>query len=182
MMALRQSALLGFDNQTRFAVLMHDLGKATTPAEILPGHRGHEDRGKDLVAAFCRRWRVPRAHRELALITTEFHTLVHRAFELRPQTLLKILLRADCLRKPERFQKMLDACLADVRGRTGFEDRDYPQAEYLARLAARLRDADLEALSAQGLEGKALGDAIHDERLRLIKAEMKLAREALGEP
>ncbi len=181
MMALKQSALLGFDNETRFAVLMHDLGKATTPAEILPGHRGHEMRGKDLVAAFCRRWRVPRSYRELALITTEFHTLVHRAFELRPQTLLKILLRADCLRKPERFQKMLDACLADVRGRTGFEDRDYPQADYLARLAACLRETDLSPLQQRGLEGKALGDAIRQARLRVIKREKQSTMEALRE-
>ncbi len=181
MMALKQSALLGFDNETRFAVMMHDLGKATTPADILPGHRGHEYRGKDLVAAFCRRWRVPRAYRELALITTEYHTLVHRAFELRPQTLLKILLRADCLRKPERFQKMLDACLADVRGRTGFEDREYPQAEYFARLVARLREADFSELRGQGLEGKALGDAIRKERLRIITEAKSLALEELRE-
>ncbi len=177
MMALKQSALLGFDNETRFAVLMHDLGKAATPAEVLPGHRGHESRGKDLVTGFCRRWRVPRAHRELALITTELHTLVHRALELRPTTLLKLLLRADCLRKPERFQKMLDACLADVRGRTGFEDRDYPQADYLARLGARLREADFTALRDRGLEGKALGDAIRAERLALLERERALARE-----
>ena len=134
MMALQKSDELGHDNETRFAVLMHDLGKATTPAAILPSHHGHEARGKQLVKAFCKRWRVPRAHIELALITTELHTLVHRALELKPSTLLKLFIRADSMRKPERFQKMLDACLADLRGRKGFADEAYPQADFLARL------------------------------------------------
>ena len=57
---------------------MHDLGKATTPVSVLPSHHGHEARGKKPVKAFCKRWRVPRAHTELALITTELHTLAHR--------------------------------------------------------------------------------------------------------
>ena len=115
MMALQASAALGYDNEIQVCrVLMHDLGKATTPAAALPAHHGHEARGKKLVKAFCKRWRVPRSYTELALITTEFHTLVHRAFELKPSTLLKLFMRADSLRKPERFQKMLDACLADI--------------------------------------------------------------------
>jgi tRNA nucleotidyltransferase (CCA-adding enzyme) len=119
---VRKSAELEQDNETRFAVLMHDLGKATTPADILPSHHGHEQRGVPLVAAFCKRWRVPKAHTELALITTEYHTLVHRALQLKPSTLLRLLTRADCLRKPRRFQQMLDACLADLRGRKNFAD------------------------------------------------------------
>ena len=176
MMALQTSAALGHDNETRFAVLMHDLGKATTPAEILPAHHGHEARGKKLVKAFCKHWRVPRAHTELALITTEFHTLVHRALELKPSTLLKFLVRADCLRKPERFQKMLDACLADVRGRKDSADALYPQADFLAQLALKLRELDLTEVQQQGLSGKAMGQAIETIRLDLIKQEKALAR------
>ena len=171
MMALQVSAALGHDNETRFAVLMHDLGKTTTPAAALPAHHGHEARGKKLVKTFCKRWRAPRAYTELALITTEFHTLVHRALELKPSTLLKLFIRADSLRKPERFQKMLDACLADIRGRKGFADATYPQADFLARLAVELRQLDLSEIQQQDLTGKAIGQAIHNARLDLIKRE-----------
>lgn len=168
MMALRKSAELGHDNQTRFAVLMHDLGKGTTPAELLPRHHGHEARGIELVRAFCRRWRVPRDHEALALLTTEYHTHVHRAFELRPITLLKLFTAADVFRKPLRFEKVLDACLADLRGRLQFDNAPYPQAEFLADLAQQLRALDHAPLRDTGLEGKALGDAIERERLALI--------------
>ncbi len=180
MMALQTSAALGQDNETRFAVLMHDLGKATTPVAVLPAHYDHEARGKKLVKAFCKRWRVPRAHTELALITTEFHTLVHRALELNPSTLLKLLIRADSLRKPERFQKMLDACLADLRGRKDFADAAYPQADFLAQLALKLRQLDLTEIQRQGLTGKAMGQAIQSARLSLIKQEKALARPQQG--
>jgi tRNA nucleotidyltransferase (CCA-adding enzyme) len=174
MMALQQSAALNHDNETRFAVLMHDLGKATTPAEVLPSHHGHEARGSKPVKNFCRRWRVPKAHTELALITTEFHLLAHRSMELKASTLLKLLTRADALRKPERFQKMLDACRADVRGRKGRENDPYPQAAFLARMVDRLRSLDISEFQQQGLSGKAMGQAIYDARLRLIKQEKAL--------
>jgi tRNA nucleotidyltransferase (CCA-adding enzyme) len=137
----------------------------------LPAHHGHEARGRKLVKAFCKRWRVPRTYTELALITTEFHTLVHRALELKPSTLLKLFIRADSLRKPERFQKMLDACRADVRGRKGFADVAYPQADFLAQLTAKLRQLDLTEIQQQGLTGKAMGQALQTARLGLIKQE-----------
>jgi tRNA nucleotidyltransferase (CCA-adding enzyme) len=176
MLALQKSAELGQDNETRFAVLMHDLGKATTSPDILPGHYGHEQRGVKLVKAFCERWRVPKSHTKLALITTEFHTLVHRAFDLKPSTLLDLLTRADSLRKPRRFQRMLDACLADLRGRTHFENAPYPQADFVARLAESLRAMDTGDIRRQGLSGAALGDAIRNARLELIKREKQRAR------
>jgi len=179
MMALGKSAELDQDNETRFAVLMHDLGKATTPPDILPSHHGHERRGVELVKAFCRRWRVPKAHTELALITTEYHTLVHRALDLKPSTLLKLLTRTDCLRKPERFQRMLDACLADLRGRTHFEEAPYPQAGFLARLGERLRAMDTREIQQRGYQGAALGEAIREAQLQLITREKKLALEDL---
>jgi tRNA nucleotidyltransferase (CCA-adding enzyme) len=178
MMALQQSAALGHDNETRFAVLMHDLGKATTPAEVLPSHYGHEARGARPVKEFCKRWRVPKAHTELALITTELHLLAHRSRELKASTLLKLLTRADALRKPARFQKMLDACRADVRGRKGGENDAYPQAEFLTQLAARLRSLDIAEFQQQGLSGKAMGQAIYDARLRLIKQQKELLDKA----
>jgi len=169
MMALQKSAELELDNETRFAVLMHDLGKASTPQNILPGHHGHEQAGVKLVKSFCRRWRVPKAHTELALITTEYHTHVHRALELKDSTLLKLFTRTDIFRKPQRFRKLIQACLADIRGRKNFESVDYPQAEFLNQLGEKLCDADLSEIMQRGLQGKELGEAIYDFRLRLIK-------------
>ncbi|MCP4187143.1 MAG: multifunctional CCA addition/repair protein [Gammaproteobacteria bacterium] len=172
MMALQKSAELGFDNETRFAVLMHDLGKATTAADILPSHYGHEQRGKKLVKKFCQRWKAPKTYIELALLTTEYHTHIHRAFELNPETILKLFTNSDLFRKPLRFKKMLNACRADIRGRSGFENIDYPQAEFLAILADKLVDADLAEIKNKGLDGKAFGDALRQFRLQLIKAEI----------
>jgi tRNA nucleotidyltransferase (CCA-adding enzyme) len=169
MMALQKSAELNLDNETRFAVLMHDLGKATTPAHILPGHHGHEQQGIHLVKEFCRRWRVPRAHTELALITTEYHSHVHRALDLKPSTLLKLFTSTDMFRKPERFEKLTQACLADLRGRLNFEDAAYPQADFLIDLANKLREADLSGVKQSGLQGRELGEAIRKFRLQLIK-------------
>jgi tRNA nucleotidyltransferase (CCA-adding enzyme) len=182
MMALQQSAALGHDNETRFAVLMHDLGKAFTPPEVLPSHYGHEARGKKPVKAFCKRWRVPRAHTELALITTEFHLLAHRALELKASTLLKLLTRTDSLRKPLRFQKMLDACYADIRGRGGRELDAYPQAAFLTGMADKLRDLDITGIQREGLSGKAMGQAVAEARLQLIRQAQQLARQNQGEP
>ena len=172
MMALQKSVELGLDNEGRFAVLMHDLGKATTPANILPAHHGHEQRGVKLVKNFCKKWRAPKSYTELALITTEYHTHVHRAFELKSTTLLKFLKQTDCFRKPERFQKFLDACLSDARGRTNFEECEYPQADFLAKLAQTLRQAELGDVKKKGLEGKALGDEI--DRLYVVMIDQQV--------
>ncbi len=174
MMALEKSAELNFDNETRFAVLMHDLGKATTPADILPSHHGHEQRGVKLVTSFCKRWKVPKAHTELALITTEYHTHIHRAFDLKPNTLLKLFTKTDVFRKPERFKKMLQACLSDVRGRTDFENNPYPQATFINQLADKLCHADISQIIQSNLDGKALGEAIQNLRLDLIKSEKQM--------
>lgn len=179
MMCLQKSADLGFDNETRFAVLMHDLGKATTPQHILPAHHGHEARGIKLVKRFCSRLKVPKAFTELALMTTEYHTHVHRALELKATTILNLFYSVDLFRKPQRFQKMLDACLADTRGRLNCEDIDYPQADFLATLATKLLDADISSVTQQRFEGKALGDAIREFRLGILKQEKANYREAL---
>ena len=175
MMALQASAALGHDNETRFAVLMHDLGKASTPVDVLPSHHGHEARGKTPVKAFCKRWRVPRAHTELALITTELHLLAHRCYELKASTLLKLFTRADSLRKPQRFVKMLEACRADVRGRGGCEDDSYPQAAYLTDLSIKLAQMDISEIRQRELSGQAMGAAIREARLQLIEREKRSA-------
>ena len=169
MMALQKSAQLELDNETRFAVLVHDLGKAKTAQHILPSHHGHERAGVKIVKSFCRRWRIPKAHTELALITTEYHTHVHRALELKDSSLLKLFTNTDIFRKPLRFKKMTQACQADIQGRLNFETVNYPQAIFLVQLGNVLLNADLTEILRGGLQGKELGDAIYNLRLNLIK-------------
>ncbi len=169
MMALKKSAELEFDSDVRFAVLTHDLGKATTPADILPGHHGHEQRGVELIKKFCDKWRVPRAYTELAVLTCEYHTHVHRSYEMKPSTILKFFQQADVFRRPERVKKMTEACLADARGRTHFEDDPYPQANYCNRLVDQLNELDLSPVLASGKKGQQLGQAIFDYRLNHLK-------------
>jgi tRNA nucleotidyltransferase (CCA-adding enzyme) len=130
MMVLDQAETLSDALEVRFAALVHDLGKGTTPKAMLPRHAGHELRGCKLIRRLCERLPVPRACRDLGLLVAEFHTHVHRALELRPKTLLKVLERADAFRRPERFEQLLLACEADARGRAGLENRDYPQADF----------------------------------------------------
>lgn len=131
LMVLEQAAALSKDPTVRFAALMHDLGKGTTPPAEWPRHIAHEARGVALVKAVCERWRVPNEYRDLALICTAQHGKLHAVFEMRSSTLLEFLEQLDALRRPQRFEQFLLACEADARGRTGFEDRAYPQAAFL---------------------------------------------------
>ena len=130
MMVLEQAARLSDEIDVRFAALVHDLGKATTRQSELPRHHGHEARSVKLVNSLSERLPVPRACRELGALVAEYHAHCHRVFELKASTILKVLKGADAFRRPGRFLKFLLACEADARGRTGLENRDYPQAAY----------------------------------------------------
>jgi tRNA nucleotidyltransferase (CCA-adding enzyme) len=170
MMALQQAVRLSPSTDVRFAVLLHDLGKGTTPAAEWPRHIAHEKRGVKLVDRVCKRLKAPRAYRDLARLACEYHTHCHRALELRGKTVLKLLQASDALRRPERFEAFLLACEADARGRQGFEARDYPQADYLRRGLATAQAVTAADFAAQGLQGKALGQAIQEERVRRLEA------------
>lgn len=152
----------------RLAVLLHDLGKGITPDEILPSHRGHEVAGLPLVRDVCRRWRIPKQITALATGVCEYHLHSHRAFELRPQTLMKMLRALDALRRPERFEQFLQACEADARGRKGLQDRVYPQVDYLRKVRAAAAAVTAEDLIAQGFEGAELGRALDRARVGAI--------------
>lgn len=128
LMVLEQAARLAPDLDIRFAALVHDLGKGATPPQYLPSHNGHESRGVKIIEKMCKRLPIPRACRELGVLAARFHGHCHRAFELRPQTILKVLEQTDAFRRPERFNKFLLTCEADSKGRDGFEHRDYSQA------------------------------------------------------
>ncbi len=136
MMALRAAAQLSKSEPVRFAVLTHDLGKGTTPRDLLPSHHGHEQRSEELLERLCKRLPVPNKFRDLALLVARHHGSVHKAAELKAQTVLRIIMAADGLRNPERFEEMLLACEADARGRKGLEDRALSSERPLARSAA----------------------------------------------
>ncbi|WP_237059428.1 multifunctional CCA addition/repair protein [Microbulbifer sediminum] len=156
--------------EVRFAVLVHDLGKGITPEEVLPSHRGHERAGLPLVRDVCKRWRVPRQLTALAAGVCEYHLHCHRAFELRPQTLMKMLRALDALRRPERFEDFLLACEADARGREGLADRDYPQPDFLRAVRAAADEVSVQPLLEQGYEGAELGAALDRARIDAIAA------------
>jgi tRNA nucleotidyltransferase (CCA-adding enzyme) len=175
LLSLRQAVRLGGGVAARFAVLMHDLGKGRTPADKLPAHHGHEDAGVALVEAFAARLRVPNHLRELAVITSRYHTHVHRALELRADTLLRTLEACDALRRPERFADFLLACEADARGRTGLEDRAYPQREFFARAREAAAAVNLSPEERAGLSGEQIGQELRQRRIAAIRALEKPA-------
>lgn len=143
------AAALGAGLPARFAALMHDLGKGTTPPEVLPAHIGHEQRSVPLVRALCERLKVPNDCRELAIMAARDHGNIHRGAELRASTMVELLERCDAIRKPGRFAELLQACEADHRGRLGFADRPYPQADLWRRALHAARAVDAGALAAQ---------------------------------
>jgi tRNA nucleotidyltransferase (CCA-adding enzyme) len=168
MLAVRYSARIGAPTAVRFGVLMHDLGKARTPPEHWPSHRGHEEGGVPLIEALCQRLRVPNGLRELAVLGARHHAVVHRASELRPDTMLKLFEATDAFRRPERFSEILLICESDARGRTGLEDKPYPQAEYLCRARDVAAGEQLTAEDRAGLKGAAIGEKIRAKRLAAI--------------
>jgi tRNA nucleotidyltransferase (CCA-adding enzyme) len=131
MLVVDDAARHDYELEVRFAALMHDLGKGNTPRDILPRHIGHEARSVDLLRALCERLRVPGECRDLGFLAAQYHGDVHRARELRPDTIVRLLQSCDAWRKPERFTRLLQACACDARGRTGHENDAYPQADYL---------------------------------------------------
>lgn len=171
LMSLEQACLLSKDPATRFASLIHDLGKALTPRALWPKHHGHEKKGIKPIKQLCQRLRVPKQFRDLALLVSEYHTHVHRALELRSETLVKVLKALDALRRPERFEAFLLCCEADARGRTGLETQPYPQADFFREAFTVMKSISVKALRDQtGLDGKALGEAIDRARIEALNA------------
>lgn len=169
LMVLEQAARLSADPVVRFAALMHDLGKGITPKEILPRHIGHEARGVPLVEAVCARWRVPNEYRDLALICAAQHGKLHTVFEMRSSTLLEFLEKLDAMRRPQRFEQFLLACEADARGRTGFEERAYPQAAFLNRARQMVTNIKPTTEMTTNKTGIQIADALR--RLRIDALE-----------
>jgi tRNA nucleotidyltransferase (CCA-adding enzyme) len=176
MLALAYAARSGASTTVRFAVLVHDLGKALTPRELWPKHHGHEEAGVPVIEALAERLKVPGSHRELAILAAREHTLVHRALELRPETLLKVLQESDAFRRPERFAELLQACEADARGRAGLEAAPYPQVAYLKAALAAAAAATLSEEERRGLKGPAIGEQLRQRRLAAVSAVKSAAQ------
>ena len=167
---------MGFSAEVRVAALLHDLGKALSPPEQLPSHKLHDLRGVPLVEALCARLRVPNAARDLALVVTREHLNVHRARELRPKTLLELLERLHALQKGEFFDRALDACLCDARGRAGLENCDYPAVPYLreaARVAGGLQARDV---MSETVTGPRIGEALREARRKVLAQWLETQR------
>lgn len=168
-MSLNQAVRLSDDPQVRFAVLVHDLGKATTPKNKLPSHHGHEARGVKIIEKLSKRYRIPNKYSELAKCVSLYHLDCHRIEDMKPATILKKLEQLDAFRRPDRFQQFLIACKADARGRAGFEDREYHQAEYFMNMFNAANEVDARSLKEKGFEGIALGEEIKKQRIANIK-------------
>jgi tRNA nucleotidyltransferase (CCA-adding enzyme) len=160
MMVLDMSARLAAPLAVRFACLAHDLGKGSTPPELLPRHVGHEQRGADLLRTVCNRLRVPNECRELADVVTREHGNIHRSHESGAAALVRLLERCDAFRKPQRFEQVLLACECDARGRLGMQEQPYPQRERLLSVLAAARSVDTAVVAAQAREQGLLGDQI----------------------
>jgi tRNA nucleotidyltransferase (CCA-adding enzyme) len=170
LLVLDAAADAGLPLAGRFACLLHDLGKALSPARNLPHHYGHEAVSERLAVEVCARLKCPADCRDLALMVAREHGNVHRALELRAITAVRLVERCDGLRRPERFVAMLDACACDHRGRTGLGERPYPQRERLLAVLEAVRGVDAGAI-ARGVADKArIPEAIHEARVAAVKA------------
>lgn len=168
MMALKMACHLSTDPLIRFATLCHDLGKGSTKPEDWPSHKGHEEWGVPLIQQFCKRYKLPTEYKDLAVLVSRYHLHCHKALELKPSTLLKTLEHLDVFRKPARFEQFLIACEADARGRLGFEDIAYPQADRMRLAAKAAKEVDISKIVAEGYEGAVLKNKIHQQRVRAI--------------
>ncbi|WP_321874118.1 multifunctional CCA addition/repair protein [Burkholderia ubonensis] len=169
MMVVDHAAKQGYSLAVRFAALTHDLGKATTPEDVLPRHIGHEGRSVDLLKPLCDRLRVPNECRDLALVVAREHGNMHRVMEMGAAALVRLFERADALRKPARFAEMVQACEADARGRLGLQTQPYPQAERLRVALVAARGVDAGAIArGVGPDTAKIKDAVHRARIQAV--------------
>lgn len=152
-----------------FAAICHDLGKAFSPKDNLPHHYGHERNGIKPTEILAERLKVAAHTKEFAILVTEFHSHCHRMAELRPETVVKLFNRLDVWRKPARFEDYLRVCEADSRGRKGFEERDYPQAELAKRYYQAAVSVDVQQVIADGFEQKGIRIELDKRRIAAVQ-------------
>jgi tRNA nucleotidyltransferase (CCA-adding enzyme) len=176
MMVMDMCARLNMPLSVRVACLMHDLGKGTTPADLLPRHIGHEGRSVKLLQKVCERLRVPTDYKELAEVVAREHGNIHRSADLNAEAVMRLLERCDAIRQAGRFERVLQACECDARGRLGFEAAAYPQAERLLKAqkaALSVETAPIaQAAAALGLKGPQIGGQIAMARVQAVAASL----------
>lgn len=153
----------------RFAALTHDLGKGTTPRDEWPRHIAHEARSVKLVEAVCGRLRAPAECRDLALLAARYHGDIHRAEELRPDTIVRLFEKTDALRRPQRFAQILEACAADFNGRLGWEDKPYPAADRLRRALAAVQSVRAGEIARETPDPEQIPERIRAARIAAVK-------------
>ena len=171
LMSLQQACLANYSLDVRFAVLVHHLGKALTPEDVLPRHILHEQRGVEPVTKLCDRLKVPASTKQLAIVVCKEHLKCHQAFTLKPGTLWRLLQRLDVLRRPERVEAFIQACECDARGRLGLELRPYPQADYLHAAIECVRSIKAQDLPAH-ITGADIGEMLIQRRIDAL-AQLK---------
>jgi tRNA nucleotidyltransferase (CCA-adding enzyme) len=172
MMVIDYAAKQNFSLPVRFAALMHDLGKGTTPKEILPRHIGHEIRSVDLLNSVAKRLRVPNDCKELAVIVAKFHGKLHSVLQMKPRTLLEFLIELDAIRQPERFVDFLKACECDSRGRAGLENCELPEAAMLQKILQSAISVDAGEIAREYTEPEKIKATVFEARLQAIKQVM----------
>jgi len=177
LMVIDQSARHGYALPVRYAALTHDLGKAETPADLLPRHIGHEGRSVRLVEQLSSRLRVPNDCRDLALLMARDHGNVHRAADLKPSTIVALLERSDALRRPERFEQLLEACRCDYTGRLGWENRPYDPPERLLAALAAVNGVAAGEIAAACSDKKNIPERIHAARVSAVKLRLNDPRD-----
>ncbi len=170
LLVLEQAAQLSAKPEVRLAALLHDLGKAATPQEHWPSHHGHERKGLPILERLCERLRVPKVYKSLCQQVMEFHSHSHKAFELRADTVVELLQHMGVFKHENQLEEFLLACEADARGRTGLEDRLYPQVDYLRAACKVAQAVDVGEVLSGELQGAQIGEAIRLLRVRAVSA------------
>lgn len=169
MMVIDYAAKQNFSLPIRFAALMHDLGKGTTPADVLPRHIGHEIRSVDLLKNVAKRLRVPNDCKDLAHIVAKFHGKLHQALKMKPSTIVEFLTELDAFRQPGRFKDFLKACESDSRGRTGLENCALPETELILTALQAAQNIDAGAVAKIHSEPEKIKQAVFEARLAAVK-------------
>lgn len=173
MLVLQAIVKLSSDPRIRFAALVHDLGKALTPPDILPAHHGHEERSYKLVKELCERIKAPKAYASLALKAARFHGIFHKIDEMRATTIVKTLRELDAFRNPQEFENFILVCIADSRGRTGHENNQYPQADKWRAALAAAQSVKAQQLVDEGFSGMKLANKLHQLQAEAVERVLK---------
>jgi len=176
MMVLDDAAKHSYSLEVRFAALGHDLGKGNTPVDVLPRHIGHESRSVDHLKVLCERLRVPSDSRDLALLVAKHHSNIHRAKELRADTIVRLFDSCDLWRKPERFTQMLQVCESDARGRTGHENDNYPQSAYLLACARAAQAVNAGDIAHACADKNLIADKVREARIQAVEQVLQAPR------